>query len=330
MKIFGQVISRISDAKKLIICGHIMPDGDCVSSVLSLSIGLQRWGKDARPAIDWPIPHEFDGFPFVETIDSFCEDMVSPDLIVAVDSSSADRLGRFSSFLGEGVPSVVIDHHATNSLFGDTNLVDTSFSSTAQMVLRLLRFMEIEYDQDLALLNYLGIATDTGFFRYSGVDETVFRDAAELVKMGADPAFVAMQILERNRIEDLYLKRDAISNLELCHSGLVAFSYLNEGAFKKYGVKEDEFSGFVNELRAIDSVEIAVFASESKEGIAHVSMRSKTFFDVSFVAKAFGGGGHKNAAGFTMSYGGNLREALEEILSFIGNVLREAQPDNPS
>lgn len=317
-----QTASMISRSKTPVVCGHIMPDGDCISSVLSLSLGLWKLGIQAVPTIDWPIPSEFEGFPCVHNISDFSRDVSQTDLLICVDSSTKDRLGRFETLIDKGLPSVVIDHHTTNTMFGELNWVAPEYSSTAQMILRLLKFMKVDYDEELALVNYLGIATDTGFFRYSTVDETVFSDAAELVRMGADPAFVARQVLERNRVEFLYLKRDAINNLELHQSGLVAVSYLRNDSFVKYGIREDEFSGFVNELRAIDTVEVAIFASEDDKGNAHFSLRSKTSFDVSKVAQDFGGGGHKNAAGFTHTCSEGFCNALEELLQVIRKQLQ--------
>ena len=320
--VFEQAASMITKSKLPVVCGHIMPDGDCISSVLSLSIGLWKLGIQAVPTIDWPIPSGFEGFPYVQDISDFSQDVSQTDLLICVDSSTKDRLGRFEILIDKGLPSVVIDHHTTNTMFGEVNWVAPEFSSTAQMILRLLNFMKVDYDKELALLNYLGIATDTGFFRYSTVDETVFSDVAELVRLGADPAFVARQVLERDRVEHLYLKRDAINNLELHQSGLVAVSYLRNDSFVRYGIREDEFSGFVNDLRAIDTVEVAVFVSEDDKGNAHFSLRSKTFFDVSRVAQDFGGGGHKNAAGFTHTCNEGFHKALEELLQVIRKQLQ--------
>ena len=318
----SSVVSCIQKAENILVAGHIMPDGDCISSVVSLSVGIERFGKKATPAIDWKIPPNFKVFPWIERIKGFDEEIPKPDLIIVVDASSPDRIGRFENFLRMGVPSIVIDHHATNTYFANECWVDPSYSSTAQMILDLLRLMDIEYDRDLALMNYLGIATDTGFFRYSNVDSSVFQAAAELVSLGADPDFVATAILETRKIEELFLERDAIDNITLLSNNRFAYSYLTLADFEKYSLTDDDFTGFVGELRSIESVEVALFASEARSGEAHVSLRSKKYFDVSEIAVAFGGGGHQKASGFTLKYEGDLKSALSEAVQMIDSRLQ--------
>ena len=320
LRSMNAVFSRLLQADRILVCGHIMPDGDCISSLLSLSIGLERIGKSVVPVVDWKIPTVFEGLPWVERIEGFSTSLPEFDLLVVLDSSSPDRIGRFEKLLSK-ISSVLIDHHATNTYFADTCWVDPSFSSTAHMVFRLLKLMEVPYDRDLALINYLGIATDTGFFRYSNVDSSVFETAAELVRLGADPCLVATRILENRRIEEFFLERDAIDNLKMLADGKFAYSFLDTKDFEKYALEEDDFAGFVGQLRSISSVEVALFASEYQKGEAHVSLRSKSYFDVSEVAVAFGGGGHPKASGFTLRYDGILKEALQDVVSFIDSRL---------
>jgi phosphoesterase RecJ-like protein len=319
------IVSCIQKANDILVVGHIMPDGDCISSVVSLSMGLEKFGKRVTPAIDWKIPANFTVFPWIDRIKDFSNDVVEPNLIIIVDASSPDRIGRFEQLLRKGIPSVVIDHHATNTYFADDCWVDPSYSSAAQMVLDLLKLMDVEYDADLALMNYIGIATDTGFFRYSNVDSSVFEAAAELVRLGADPTFVATSILETRKIEELFLERDAIDNIKMLSNGRFAYSYLELEDFEKYSLTEDDFVGFVGDLRSIKSVEVALFASEASKGEAHVSLRSKSYFDVSKIAVAFGGGGHQKASGFTLRYDDNLEDALAETIEMIDSQLQQKE-----
>lgn len=324
------VFSRLLQAQNIMVCGHIMPDGDCISSVVSLSMGLEKLGKKTIMAIDWKIPSVFSPFPQVGRIvdySHYSARVEDPELLVIVDASSPDRIGRFERLLRYGVPSILIDHHATNTHFANLCWVEPSYSSTAQMIFDLLKLMEVSYDSDLALMNYIGIATDTGFFRYSNANSTVFEAAAELVKLGADPCLVATAILETRRLEEFFLERDAIDNLRLLSNDRFAYSYLKAEDFERYSLREDDFGGFVGDLRSIATVEVALFASESVRGEAHVSLRSKSYFDVSSVAVAFGGGGHPKAAGFTLKYDGDIEEALQEAVDFISRRL-ETHPKN--
>lgn len=238
------VFSKLLQAQNILVCGHIMPDGDCVSSVVSLSMGLEKLGKKTTMAIDWKIPSIFSPFPRVERIidySRYSTQLENSDLLVIVDASSPDRIGRFERLLRYGMPSILIDHHATNTRFANLCWVEPSYSSTAQMIFDLLKLMEVSYDGDLALMNYLGIATDTGFFRYSNTNSTVFEAAAELVKLGADPCLVATAILETRRLEEFFLERDAIDNLRLLSNDRFAYSYLRVEDFERYSLGEDDF-----------------------------------------------------------------------------------------
>uniref|UniRef100_A0A7C4W8T7 Bifunctional oligoribonuclease/PAP phosphatase NrnA n=1 Tax=Fervidobacterium thailandense TaxID=1008305 RepID=A0A7C4W8T7_9BACT len=310
---FLSIVAEISNASKILVVGHIMPDGDDVSSVLSLSLGLSRLGKDIVAGIDWRIPWYFYDFEETGTIKSYEEverSDFSPELIICVDSSSPDRVGRFQNYFA-GRTVCVIDHHGTNTLFGTHNWVDTKFGSTAQMVFRINQALEVPYDERLATLNLMGIATDTGFFRYSNADELAFSDAARLVSMGAK-AHLVSRIFENRRIEQFNLLSTMIQHLQLEMDGQLAYSYLSKEDYERNNCSEDDSGGFVGELRSIRGVELAIFFSEYSGGEVHVSFRSKDWFDCSKLAVLLGGGGHPRAAGCTLK--GDLFAIIEEVL----------------
>jgi phosphoesterase RecJ-like protein len=309
---FLNIVGLINESKKILVVGHIMPDGDDISSILSLGMGLQKLDKDVSIAIDWKIPNYFSEIEEVKLIKSF-EEMkdFTPDLMVVVDTSSPDRIGRFSEKLNE-VKSIVIDHHATNLYFGNFNWVDPTFGAAAQMVLRLNKALGIKYDEKLAHINLMGIETDTGFFRYSNADERVFRDAAELVSLGASPDKIAKMILENKRLEQFQLLSRMIEKLKLECEGLLAYSYLSYEDYGAFNCTEEDSGGFVSEIRSIKNVEVAVFLSEYEKNEIHVSFRSKEWFDVSKVAVALGGGGHPRAAGASLK--GNIEEIVKEVV----------------
>ncbi|MEA2067183.1 MAG: bifunctional oligoribonuclease/PAP phosphatase NrnA [Thermotogota bacterium] len=320
MRPINALVSEIHDYENILICGHIMPDGDCISSVLTLTLALEKIGKQVIPAIDWEIPSMYYKLHDVDKITKFNRALPEVDLMIVVDASSPDRIGRFQKYLKNDTRTAVIDHHKTNTYFGDISWVDTKYSSTAQMIFELIQLLDINYDKKMANLNYLGIATDTGFFRYSNVDHKVFQTAAALTKKGADPTEIAQIIMESRKLEELHLFREALENM-VCE-GQLAYSFLDHNAFSKYGMSENEFGGFVGELRSLDQVEVAMFATESEPGEAHFSLRSKRFFDVSTIAEHFGGGGHPKAAGFSYRYeNSDLREVTEEIANYIKEYL---------
>src|SRR6056297_1748026 len=183
----NKIIDEINNAETIMIAGHIMPDGDDISSVSSLVLGLTMYGKKVVGIIDDEIPEYLEEFKFVKQFirDFDCAKENPSDLIIIVDASSPDRVGRVQE-LFDFRRVVVVDHHATNTNFGHINWVDSNYASTAQMVKEILENLNIKYNKDLATMNLTGIATDTGFFRYSNTDTKVFRDAADLIEKGAE------------------------------------------------------------------------------------------------------------------------------------------------
>jgi phosphoesterase RecJ-like protein len=316
-----KIVDIIKDIDNVYIVGHIMPDGDCISSVLCLAEGLKSMGKKVQGFIDWEIPENLRKLPFVNNIKKFKEGIIKPENLIVVDCSSPDRIGRFQKFIRDDVNVIVLDHHATNVYFGNINYVDANASSVAEIVYEINKMLNIKYDEKLATLNLLGILTDTGFFKYSNTTPLILHIAAELMKMGADIQKISLVINENRKVGNLYLQREAINNLKFLSCGKLGYSYLTKKDFEKYKIAENDFDGFVSEIRSVDTVEVAMFAAQYEDKKAHVSLRSKRYFDVSKIALEYGGGGHPKASGFTLVYEKSLEEALESIAKKIGNLL---------
>ncbi len=314
----NEVIKALERAKKILVVGHVMPDGDDVSSVLALSMGLRRLGKETVPGIDYKIPWIFEELPWVDEIvdfEGFKSLDFEPDLMVVVDVSSADRIGRFQELL-ERLETVVVDHHPTNEGFTNVSWVDPSFGACAQMILRINEKLNVEYDERLAHVNLLGILTDTGFLRFQNADVRVYEDATKLVRMGANPHEISKMVLENKRPEQFKLFAEVLEKMSLEVEGLLAYSYITREMYEKHGCTDEDSSGFVHELRSIRGVEVAVMFMEYRPGEVHVSMRSKDWFDVSKVAVEFGGGGHPRAAGITLK-DTDVFKAMDEIIPHI-------------
>lgn len=323
---FLNIVANLKQANKVLVLGHIMPDGDDISSVLSLTLGLKKLGKEVIPAIDWKIPSYLGEIDEVLLIKSFEEIDIknfAPDIIAIVDASSPDRVGRFSQYLND-YNVLVIDHHATNTLFGNINWVDPTFGATAQMILRINRELEVEYDERLALINLLGIETDTGFFRYSNADERVFKDAAALISLGAKPDVIARMVLENKRFEQFKLLSRMIEKLKIESDGLLAYSYLSKEDYEELNCTDEDSGGFVSEIRSIKGVEVAIFFYEYTEGEIHISFRSKEWFDVSKVALLIGGGGHPRAAGASVK--GKIEDIVDEVVKLTISEIKNQKP----
>ncbi|APT75148.1 phosphoesterase [Marinitoga sp. 1137] len=314
------IVGEIEKAKNILVVGHIMPDGDDISSVLSMVIALERLGKNVRGVIDYEIPAYLEEFPGVkDKIKSYdCIKEFPAELIISVDASSPDRIGRVYDHF-KFARSIVIDHHATNTYFGNINWVEM-YGATAQMVMRINKMLGVEYDKELATANLLGIATDTGFFKYSNTDATVFEDVAWLVGKGGDIAFISNMILENRPLEHILLYKDFLDVMKLDYNNTIAYSHITLDMLKKYDIKPKDSPSFVGDLRSIKGVEVAITFTEAEENEFHVSMRSKSWFDVSKVAVHFDGGGHPRAAGFSINTD-NIEKTEQEVIDTIKKLM---------
>ncbi|PNR95366.1 bifunctional oligoribonuclease/PAP phosphatase NrnA [Petrotoga sp. 9PWA.NaAc.5.4] len=322
-----KIIEEILKSNNILIVGHILPDGDDVSSVVSMKSGLEKLNKKCTAVIDDDIPEYLLQFPLVKKeikdFSSIENDLNKFDLMIVLDASSTDRIGKIEKYL-EFFKVVLIDHHATNTHFADINWVDFKMSSTAQMVYRILNDLNVDYDEELATMNLLGIATDTGFFRYQNTGTQVFKDAAALTEKGANISYIANLILDSTPIEHLYLLKDIISNLQLLLNGQIAYTTITLDMLSAYGIIPKDAPSFVEKLRSIRNVEVAIVFQEYERGLYHVSLRSKEWADVSKIAVHFGGGGHPRAAGFSLKTD-KIKSSIQEVLDFITKFMKNEE-----
>ncbi len=322
----NDVVEVIRKAEKVIVVGHIMPDGDDISSVLTMAHALRKLGKDVLPAIDWKVPWIFEELEETKEIvdyEKFKESGFDPDLMVIVDVSSPDRIGGFKELIGK-VKTVILDHHKTHSPFTDHYWVDPTFGACAQMVMRVIERLGVEWDERLAHLNLMGILSDTGFLRYPNADTRVFEDATKLVKLGGKPYLISRMILENKRLEQFRLFADVLEKMKMDADGLLVYSYVSQDMYKKHGCTDEDSSGFVSELRNIRGVEVSAMFLEIRPKLIHLSMRSREWFDLAEFAKRFGGGGHARAAGATLE-GMEVQEAINIVVPTLVEEIQKSK-----
>ncbi|MFP4460835.1 MAG: DHH family phosphoesterase [Thermotogota bacterium] len=297
---------------RFLIIGHIDPDGDCISSVLSLTYGLRRIKKKVIPAIDSKCPAVYDEFQPISQI-NFSTDIRAEDFeaIITVDSSSPDRMGKYRE-LTEKKPNFVIDHHVTNNLWGDDNWLDVEASSAAEMIYQFLKELGIDFDPILATINLLGIQTDTGFFKYTNTGYRVMEITAELIKKGANASFNASMVLENNRIEEFFLLSAMAKKIKMTLNGTLIYSFITLEMLEDANCTYEDAAGLIGELRSIKGVETAILFTEMKEGEIKVSFRSKKWFDVAAIAIEYGGGGHQRASGCTIYQ--SMEQTIDEVV----------------
>jgi phosphoesterase RecJ-like protein len=293
----ARVRARLSAAQKVLVVGHVRPDGDAISSSAALALMLRQLGKEARACIPDRIPCYFREIPGVEVIEGV--DALRgwhPDTTVVVDSGSLERIGPAAELLPTGKPDIVLDHHATNTGFGVLNLCDPSYPATSLLIYRLAKGW-VPLDRHLAHLLLLGLATDTGFFKYASVDARTLHAAGELVALGGDLAGIAAAVLEHRSLAELKLLQKMLGTVTLEAEGKLAWGYVSADMLRSLGLDQQASEGFVGELRNLRGVEVAILFTEWPPGEVHVSLRSKGGVDVAELAARLGGGGHPRAAG---------------------------------
>jgi len=317
VKDLAAVLERIEEGKRFLVIGHIKPDGDDISSVASLVSILRKAGKTAEGCIADDIPWFFQKLSRVSLIKGVDELRgYRYDTSITVDASDIARIGDAVELLEGGVPDITIDHHKTNVGFGRLDFCDPSYAACAMIIYEIGKGI-VEYDPQLAETTLLGIATDTGFFRYSNTDERVFNYAAELVRGGADIRRIAEAVLEHRTVNEINLLIKVFKTLRIEADGKLAAAYVTAQMIEENGCTEDDTSGMVGELRAIEGVEVAILFIEWPRGRVHISLRSKERVDVSEIALRLGGGGHARAAGCSC--------AAPDLDRLMGKVISETE-----
>ncbi len=288
--------SAISDAKHILLVSHVSPDGDALGSVLALYDVLKRVGKKVSLYnATKELPHVYNFLPNIQKIKDKTPSFY--DLVISCDCGSFDRLK-----IDKGAYKLInIDHHSSNQMFGDIDLVDTSAASAGMVIYELLLQNSSKISRDCATCLYVSIVEDTGFFSYSNLSEKTFECVAKLVRYGADAKKIATLLKSRVSLAKTRLLGYVLNSFDLYFDAKVALVYINRYILSQTGAKRYDTKNIVNVLRDIITVKISVMILEEKNGGYKVSLRSEDDIDVSMVAKCFNGGGHKNSAGFEVA-----------------------------
>ena len=304
----------LGDAEYVILTGHVHPDGDCLGSMLALYHYLLAIGKNVEMLLDDDVPLMYNYLPGVQAIKRPGHDPVDAGLLIVLDASDADRLGKIKSLVN--APILNIDHHISNTRFSDYWYIDSHAAATGEIVFQLLRMMDVVITVDMAVCLYTAIATDCGFFRYANTSAATMRYAADLIECGVKPHMVS-EYLEARPLESIVTLTKVLETLELHYAGKIAaitiFPDIVDNA-------TENTEGFINYPRNIEGVEIAMMFKIIDENTMRVSLRSKGA-DVSQLAISFGGGGHSRAAGCTVT--GKNEHAKRMIINAAVNQLKE-------
>ena len=301
-----QVIAELRAADKLLLTTHENPDGDALGSLLAMQWILEQLGKDSLMLMspdEFPLPWEYRAWAFDTRFVGSPPGDVAERTIVFLDCGNIDRMPV--DFLQvEGLHILNIDHHHDNTRFGTVNLVCPVASSTAEMVWRIAKELDVEITERIADALYTGLVTDTGRFMYENTSPTAHRMAAELIEAGVEPHQVYRRLFENLPFRRVKLLQRALSSVERLDDGVITVAHLEKEDYAETGAFETDSEGVVDHMRAVEGTAVAVLVrdllSEDRNGMRKVSLRATdNRVDVSRVARDFGGGGHPQAAGFS-------------------------------
>ena len=314
-----KAIKIIKESESIYLASHVQPDGDNIGSLLALGMALKKINKDVKILKVDNIPSDYKFLPSVELIKDY-EIEKEIDLFIALDSGDIERLGIGKQFAENANFIINIDHHISNTNFGDINIVSPSAAATGEIVYEFIRKMEIDIDKDIATCLYTAISTDTGSFIYSNTSYKTHLIAADLIKAGIDTSDININLYQRKSFERTRLLIDVVKDMEMYFNNKLGMASVTQELLMSNNAKLEDSEGIISFIRDIDSVEVACLLKEIDEKEIKISLRSKKEIDVSKICAKFDGGGHKRAAGCTLYMG--IDEAKKLILKEIKMAFR--------
>jgi phosphoesterase RecJ-like protein len=309
------IADALREHDRFLVVTHENPDGDALGSLLAATLALRELGKDAVMYLPGPtpLPREYAFMPLDELVREPPAD-AAERVLLAVDCAKEDRIGDDAAL--SRAPLVLdVDHHHDNTRFGDLNLIVADASSTGEVLRDVCAELGLELTPELAEPLYIALVTDTGRFQYANTTPKALRLAAELVEAGADIHAVFQQVYESVEFAKLKLLARVLDRAEVLEGGRIVVSHLLRTDFADVGASEPYSEGLIDYLRAVEGAELAVFIREQLNQGASAykgSLRSSIDeLDVSAIARRFGGGGHRQAAGFSTDL--PLPEIVEQI-----------------
>lgn len=313
-----RVCDELRRHQHIALTSHVRPDGDSLGSALALAWALQALGKDARVVMRDRAPVPLDEFPGVDEIEVAATVPETTEAVVVLECGDLARTGLDGL---ERYHIVNVDHHPGNTGFGAVQWFDGSAAACGELVFEIITELGVPLTPDMATQLLVAIVTDTGSYRYAGVSPRTFTISARLLEAGADPVAVARKLYDGNTLGRLRLQGAVLQSMELVDAGRVASLHLDLPTMAASGADPEDTDGLINQPLSVKAIQAVVFFKQAEGGQYRVSLRSKGDIDVGKVARSFGGGGHKNAAGCTLS--GPLADLREQVFA---RLLPEVAP----
>jgi phosphoesterase RecJ-like protein len=319
-----QISELLRTQNSFLVLTHYRPDGDAVGSQLALAILLKDLGKQVEAWSDDAVPAKFRFLPHSEIIQLPPTTRKDFDVVIAIDTSTWQRVGTAAQRIGKKQHFINIDHHVSNEKFADINWIVPDAPASGQIVHDLVKLGGFKMTRDIAVCLFAAISTDTGSFSYANTTAESLRVAADLVENGVDVGKVCQHIYESYPFARLQLLQMALADITLASNNRVAYCWVTNEMYDDSGAQREDTEGLIDYARSIEGVDVAVLFEELPEPHKiRISLRSKhPKIDVNSIARHFGGGGHHEAAGARLT--GEPREIEVKVLQAIDAAIREA------
>jgi phosphoesterase RecJ-like protein len=310
----GEIVDSIATRKRFVISSHSRPDGDSIGSQLAMAFALRALGKEVRVVNSDAAPGPLRAFPGVAEIEIAARVDGAFDAAIIMECGDLTRTGVTGL---EQFFVINIDHHPGNTGYGRINWFDSTAAACGEMVYELIGALGVALSVEMATHIYVAILTDTGSFHYSSISPRTFEICREVLVAGVEPVAVARHVYDSNNIGRLRLFGAVLSAMQLDATGRIAMVYLDHEMARAAGGTYDDTEGLINLPLTVKEIQAVVFFKQIEGEQYRVSLRSKGDVDIGAVATGFGGGGHKNAAGCTVSGGIDRLQKL-----FVGKMER--------
>ncbi|MEA3493421.1 MAG: bifunctional oligoribonuclease/PAP phosphatase NrnA [Candidatus Margulisiibacteriota bacterium] len=317
-EILATIKKALKGARTALVVSHVDPDGDSIGSMISMAMIMTSMGINTDMYSKDGIPRVYRFLPWMEKVKNELRNDLNYDLLVAVDSSSKNRLGDDVDIREIANKVINIDHHPDNTNYGDMNFVEKC-SSAAELVYRLAKYLEVEITEEMAENLYAALITDTGNYRYENTSAATFEMAGDLIKAGVDTHDITTKIYDTKSIASIHMLALALATLETSPDRKAAWITVTQEMMDRIKAKGEDLVGLVDIIRSIEGVEVAIQFREDHNKVK-VNLRSKEKVNVSDIAKRFGGGGHIRAAGAIIS--GNIEDAKEKVIAEVTKYLK--------
>jgi bifunctional oligoribonuclease and PAP phosphatase NrnA len=304
-----EVAAALRERRSFVLTSHARPDGDAIGSQMALALALDRLGKTVRLVDRDPVPDPYRTFPGIDRIELTDRFDGEADAAVLLECSDLDR-PEVAGF--ERLFVINVDHHAGNGLYGAVNWFDPTAAACGEMVADIIDALGVDWTPEVAAHLYLAISTDTGSFRYGPISARTFEACRRIALAGVEPAWLSRRIFDSFTVGRVKLTGALLSAMELYDDDRLAVLALDDDLLARCGASMDDTEGLVNlPLGAREVMAVALF-KRLPTGLFRVSLRSKGDVDVRAVAAAWGGGGHRNAAGCAVT--GDLSAAKRAVV----------------